>query len=49
MFEDLNQVLDFMLATFDKLLVMYFAGGILSVVFCIFIVRKVSRLIDRLR
>lgn len=49
MWSDLNEVLDFVLATLDKVLVMYFAGGIFSAVFCIFIVRKVSTLIDRLR
>lgn len=49
MWNDLTSILDFLFSIMDRFIVLYFSGGILSAVFCIYIVRKVSNLIDRLR
>lgn len=49
MWEQLNQILDFLYTCWDQMLVLYFGGGILSAVFAIYIIRKLSILIDKLR
>lgn len=49
MISDLNLIKDFLFSLFDRFIVLYFSGGILSVVFAIYIVRKISILIDKLR
>lgn len=49
MIEQLNQILDFLYTCWDKIIVLYFGGGILSVAFAIYLIRKVSKLIDKLR
>lgn len=49
MWEQLNEILDFLYTCWDQMLVLYFSGGILSACFAIYIIRKLSTLIDRLR
>lgn len=49
MWNDLTSILDFLFSIMDRFIVLYFGGGILSAVFAIYIVRKVSTLIDKLR
>lgn len=49
MINDLNLIKDFLFTILDHVILLYFSGGILSIVFCIFIVRKISILIDKLR
>ena len=49
MWNDLTAILDFCFSCMDRFLVLYFGGGILSAVFAIYIIRKVSTLIDKLR
>lgn len=47
MWSSLQLVLDFLFTCFDQILVAYFAGGILSSIFVLFILRKISKLIKR--
>jgi hypothetical protein len=49
MWQDIAVLKDFLFATLDHIVLLYFSGGILSAVFAIYIVRKVSKLIDKLR
>ena len=49
MWSELSQVKDFLFSIMDRIIVLYFSGGILSAAFAIYIVRKVSTLIDKLR
>lgn len=43
----LNAILTFLWQTLDKVVILYFtAGSILSIVFAIWIIKKVSRLFD---
>lgn len=49
MWEQLNQILDFLYTCWDQMLILYFGGGILSAVFALYIIRKLSVLIDKLR
>lgn len=49
MINDLVLLKDFLFSVFDRVIVLYFSGGILSCVFAIYIIRKVSNLIDKLR
>lgn len=49
MIHNLEAVKDFLFSILDQIVVLYFAGGLLSVSFAISIVRKISSLIDRLR
>lgn len=49
MWGELAQVKDFLFTTLDQIIVLYFSSGILSAVFAIYIIRKVSTLIDKLR
>lgn len=49
MWEDLTRILDFLYTCWDQVLVLYFSGGILSATFAIMIIRKLSKLIDRLK
>lgn len=46
---ELSAVKDFLFTVFDHVVLLYFSGGILSAVFSIYIIRKVSTLIDKLR
>lgn len=47
MWQSLQLVLDFLFTCWDQIIVLYFAGGILSAVFVVFILRKISKLIKR--
>lgn len=49
MIQDLELIKDFLFSILDRIVVLYFSGGLFSVVFAIYIVRKISTLIDRLR
>lgn len=49
MWDDLVLIKDFVFSCMDRIIVLYFSGGILSAAFAIYIVRKVSTLIDKLR
>lgn len=48
MVNDLDAILTFLFSCWDKFIVLYFSGGILSAVFAVWIIRKLSRLLDRL-
>lgn len=48
MFNDLNLILQSVFDTMGQVLVLYFAGGLFSVSFSIYIVRKIARIIRRL-
>lgn len=48
MFNDLNLLVQSVLSTMGDVLVLYFAGGLFSVSFSIYIVRKIARIIRRL-
>lgn len=49
MIQDLELIKDFLFSILDRIVVLYFSGGLFSVAFAIYIVRKISTLIDRLR
>lgn len=49
MINDLNLIKDFLFTCMDRIIVLYFSGGILSCVFAIYIINKISKLIDKLR
>lgn len=49
MFQDLALIKDFLFSILDHIVLLYFSGGLLSCVFAIYIVRKISTLIDKLR
>lgn len=46
MYDDLTRVLNFAWDCCDEFIKAYFMGGILSIVFAVYIVKKVSRLFD---
>lgn len=46
MYNDLTQILEFLWDTLDQVVLLYFGGGILTVAFAVWVVRKVSRLFD---
>lgn len=48
MLESLNQIVGFLFKTFDSVIGLYLAGGILSGVFALWLLRKVVRLFDKL-
>lgn len=49
MISDLNQIKDFLFTCMDQIVLLYFSGGLFSCVFAIYIINKVSKLIDKLR
>lgn len=49
MINDLNAIKDFLFVCLDNIVLIYFANGLMSIVFAIFIINKVSKLIDKLR
>ena len=49
MINDLTLIRDFLFTIWDQLILLYFGGGILSFAFGIYLIRKVSTLIDKLR
>lgn len=48
MFNDLNLLLQSVFDTMGDILILYFAGGLFSVSFSIYIVRKIACIINRL-
>lgn len=48
MFEDLQLVTQFLFDTWDSFMPLYFAGGLFSIPFAMWVIRKISRLIKRL-
>lgn len=48
MLESLNQIVGFLFHTFDSVIGLYLAGGVLTGVFALWLLRKVVRLFDRL-
>ena len=49
MLNDLNSIVGFVFSTFSDFFALYIGGGILSGVFVLWALRKVSRLFDKLR
>lgn len=49
MLDSLNQVVGFVFSTFSDFFALYIGGGVLSGVFAIWLLRKVSKLFDYLR
>ena len=49
MLDDLNAIVGFCFGTLTKIFSLYLGGGILSGVLAIWLLRKVSRLFDKLR
>ena len=49
MLNDLNSIVGFVFSTFSDFFALYIGGGILSGVFALWLLRKVSRLFDKLR
>lgn len=49
MIEQYRLMLEWVFSFFDKIIVMYFAGGIFSIAFGIYILRKISKIFDHLR
>lgn len=48
MLESLNQIVGFLFQTFDNVIGLYLAGGVLTGVFALWLLRKVVRLFDKL-
>lgn len=48
MLDSLNQIVGFLFHTFDGVIGLYLAGGVLSGVFALWLLRKVVRLFDKL-
>lgn len=48
MLESLNQIVGFLFNTFDGVIGLYLAGGVLTGVFALWLLRKVVRLFDKL-
>jgi hypothetical protein len=46
---DLNSIVGFVFSTFSDFFALYIGGGILSGIFALWLLRKVSRLFDKLR
>lgn len=49
MLNDLNSIVGFVFSTFSDFFALYIGGGILSGIFALWLLRKVSRLFDKLR
>mgnify|MGYP007009207584 FL=1 len=49
MLTDLNSIVGFVFSTFSDFFALYIGGGILSGIFALWLLRKVSRLFDKLR
>lgn len=48
MLESLNQIVGFLFHSFDSVIGLYLAGGVLTGVFALWLLRKVVRLFDKL-
>lgn len=48
MLESLNNIVGFLFHTFDSVIGLYLAGGVLTGVFALWLLRKVVRLFDKL-
>lgn len=48
MLDSLNQIVGFLFKTFDSVIGLYLAGGVLTGVFALWLLRKVIRLFDKL-
>lgn len=48
MLDCLNQIVGFLFHTFDSVMGLYLAGGVLTGVFALWLLRKVVRLFDKL-
>lgn len=48
MLDSLNQIVGFLFKTFDSVIGLYLAGGVLTGVFAIWLLRRVVRLFDKL-
>lgn len=48
MLESLNYIVGFLFQTFDSVIGLYLAGGVLTGVFALWLLRKVVRLFDKL-
>ena len=48
MLNDLNSIVGFVFSTFSDFFALYIGGGILTGVFALWLLRKVSRLFDKL-
>ena len=48
MLNDLNSIVGFVFSTFSDFFALYIGGGILTGVFVLWLLRKVSRLFDKL-
>lgn len=46
MYDQLTDILGFLWSILDQVVLLYFAGGILSIVFATWIVKKVARLFE---
>lgn len=49
MLNDLNAIVGFVFSTFSDFFGLYIGGGILTGIFALWLLRKVSRLFDKLR
>lgn len=49
MLNDLNSIVGFVFSTFSDFFALYIGGGILSGILALWLLRKVSRLFDKLR
>lgn len=49
MLDSLNQIVGFVFSTFSQFMGLYLAGGVLTGVFAVWLLRKISRLFDKLR
>lgn len=48
MLDSLNQIVGFLFHSFDSIIGLYLAGGVLTGVFALWLLRKVVRLFDKL-
>lgn len=48
MLDSLNQIVGFLFKSFDSIIGLYLAGGVLTGVFALWLLRKVVRLFDKL-
>lgn len=46
MYDQLTAILNFLWDTLDQVILLYFGGGILTVVFAVWVVKKVARLFE---
>lgn len=49
MINDLNQVVQFLFSTMDSLVTVIMVNGILTIGFAVWVVKKISRLLDHIR